>query len=111
MNNCLFCKIIAKKIPAKIEYEDKDIIVFDDINAKAPVHLLIVPKKHLVNINNFSESDKDLAGKIFLIAKKMAKKFDIFNSGYRLIINNGLNAGQEVNHLHIHLLGGKKLKF
>ena len=111
MNDCLFCKIIAEKIPSKIEYQDEEVIVFHDINPKAPVHLLIVPKEHIKNLNDFSKKEKNLGDKLLLTAKKMAEKMKLKQSGYRIIINNGQDAGQEVNHLHLHLLGGKKLKF
>ncbi|MDZ7798638.1 MAG: histidine triad nucleotide-binding protein [Patescibacteria group bacterium] len=111
MNDCLFCKIIAGEMPSKIEYQDEEVIVFHDINPKAPVHLLILPKEHLKNINDFSEKEGSLGDKLFLTAKKMAKKMNVDKSGYRLVINNGLDAGQEINHLHIHLLGGKRQEF
>ena len=111
MSNCIFCQIIEKKIPAKIEYQDEAVLVFHDINPKAPVHLLIIPKEHISNINNFEAKKSPMAAKLLLTAKKMAQKMKIDQSGYRLIINNGADAGQEVDHLHIHLLGGKKLKF
>jgi len=111
MNDCIFCKIINKEIPAKIEFESEKIIVFHDINPKAPVHLLIVPKKHIGNVSDLSEIDKSLGGELLFTAKKMAEKFGISASGYRLVVNNGKGAGQEVPHLHIHLLGGRRMDF
>lgn len=109
MTNCIFCKIIYREIPSDIVFENERIIVFKDIRPAAPIHLLIVPKKHLVSVNNIEVEDKDLVGELFLIAKEVADKQGILNQGYRLVINVGKNAGQVVDHLHLHLLGGEKL--
>ena len=109
MNECVFCKIIKKEIPADIAYEDDNVIVFKDINPSAPIHLLIVPKKHIPSINNLELEDKELIGYMFLIAKKVAEEQTISEAGYRLIINVGRDAGQIVDHLHLHLLGGEDL--
>lgn len=102
--DCIFCQIAAKKTPAKILFEDEDIIAFDDIAPKAPIHILIVPKKHIVSINDLNETEAMLAGKLILVAKKIAqeKRF----KGYKLVFNVGREAGQLVDHLHLHLLGG-----
>lgn len=104
--DCLFCKIIEKKVPADIVFENKDLIVFKDIKPKAPVHLLIVPKKHIASINDISIEEKDLVGEIFLTAQRIAQENNIKNSGYKLTVNVGEGAGQEIEHLHIHLIGG-----
>ena len=109
MKQCIFCQIINKEAPADIVYEDNSVIVFKDINPSAPIHLLIVPKKHIISINNLKEQDKELVGYMFLIAKKIAKKQGISEIGYRLIINVGKGGGQIVDHLHLHLLGRKDL--
>ena len=109
MKDCIFCKIIDKELPADILYEDNNVIVFKDIKPKAPLHILIVPKKHIPSINHLELEDKELIGEIFLVAQKMAKKQGVAETGYRLVFDTGKNAGQTVDHLHLHLLGGKKL--
>ncbi len=108
MTECIFCKIIEKKIPADIVFEDEKIIVFKDIKPKAPVHLLILPKEHIVSVNEVEEKDKDILGNLLLVAKEIAKEVGVNGLGYKLAINVGEGAGQEVPHLHIHLLGGWK---
>jgi histidine triad (HIT) family protein len=108
MTDCIFCKIIEKKIPADIVFENEKIIVFKDINPKAPVHLLIVPKKHIISVNEIEEQDKEILGDLLLIAKEVAEGNKLKDFGYKLAINVGEGAGQEVPHLHIHLLGGWK---
>lgn len=109
MENCLFCKIKDKIVPADIVYEDEKFLSFKDINPKAPIHLLIIPKKHIPSVNYLNPEDKDLIGEMFLIASEIAKKQKVFDKGYRLIINVGRDAGQAVDHLHLHLLAGKTL--
>lgn len=106
---CIFCKIINKEMPSEIIYKDKNILAFKDIYPKAPVHLLIIPKKHISSINYLKKEDKGLVGEMFLVAQGLAKKYKIDKIGYRLIFNVGKDAGQTVSHLHLHLLGGKKL--
>ncbi|NAS32208.1 HIT domain-containing protein [Flavobacteriaceae bacterium R38] len=105
----VFTKIINRELPAEIVYEDADIISFIPNREQAPVHLLIVPKKPIPTINDIEEKDALLLGKMFLIAKKLAKEYGISESGYRLSMNINEDAGQSVFHLHMHLLGGKKL--
>ena len=109
--NCIFCKIINKEIPADIVYQDDEIIAFKDIAPVAPVHLLIIPKKHILSVNNLELEDKELIGRLFLTARKIAKEQGVSGTGYRLVINIGKDAGQTIDHLHLHLLGGKKLPF
>ena len=111
MKQCIFCKIINKEAPADIVYEDNSVIVFKDINPSAPIHLLIVPKKHIISIDHLEEQDRELVGYMFLIAKKIAEEQDISKTGYRLIINVGKGSGQIIDHLHLHLLGGRELPF
>ncbi|HIE35111.1 MAG TPA: histidine triad nucleotide-binding protein [Campylobacterales bacterium] len=111
MKDCLFCKIIKKKIPSDIVYEDKDFISFRDINPLAPLHLLIIPKKHISSINQLKTQDKKLIGDLFLVAKKIAKDQGVSSRGYRLIFNVGKEGGQMIEHLHLHLLGGKTLSW
>lgn len=109
MDNCLFCQIIAKEIPSDIVFENDQLIVFKDIHPKAPVHLLIVPKKHIGSVNELQEEDKNIIGEIFLQAKEIAKQLKIDESGYRLVVNTGKNSGQIVFHIHWHLVGGAPL--
>jgi len=109
MEDCIFCKIINKEISSEILYEDERSIVIKDIDPKAPVHLLIIPKKHIESINQLEDKDKDLISEMLIIAKGIAKDQGISENGYRLVINTGKNAGQTVDHLHLHLLGGEKL--
>ena len=108
MNNCLFCQIIKKEIPAKIRYEEEDFLAFDDINPKAKVHILIIPKKHLVSLDQATIADEPLLGKMMLLVVKLAKENKLEN-GFRVVINNKKHAGQIVDHLHLHLIGGQQL--
>lgn len=108
MNDCLFCKIINKEIPAAIRYEDDRFMAFDDINPKAKVHILLIPKKHISSIAALDESDSSLIGQMVLLAKKIAEDSGIAE-GFRLVFNSGADSGQEVDHLHMHILGGNRL--
>jgi len=103
----IFTKIINKEIPAKIEYEDEDLIAFRDVNPQAPVHILIVPKRQIATLNDLEQEDAELMGKIIIAAKKLAKQFNIDSRGYRLVLNCNEEAGQTVFHIHCHLLGGR----
>ncbi|MEE1286076.1 MAG: histidine triad nucleotide-binding protein [Ruminobacter sp.] len=105
----IFSKIIRKEIPADIRYQDDDVTVFADIAPKAKVHLLIVPNKVIPSVNEIEDADVLVMGKLLLTAKRMAKELGIAENGYRLIINCGKDGGQEVPHLHMHLLGGEHL--
>jgi histidine triad (HIT) family protein len=107
--NCIFCKIIKKEIPAEIVFENENVLAFKDITPIAPVHVLIIPKKHIESVNNLEEGDTNLAGEMILTAKKLAKNFDISQKGYKLLIRTGEWGGQEVPHIHLHLIGGAKL--
>ncbi len=107
--DCLFCKIIARQIPADIVYEDDKVLAFNDISPQAPVHILIVPKKHIDKVSNLKESDKDIVCELIFTAKKLAQEKGIAESGYRLVLNNNRDAGQAVLHIHLHLLGGRKM--
>lgn len=109
MNDCLFCKIISGQIPASIIFENDNIIAFHDIHPKAPSHILIIPKKHIASVNEIDETDQMLTGELIMVAKKIAKDLNIDQTGYRLVINTLQYAGQEVAHLHLHLIGGSKL--
>ncbi|PID67289.1 MAG: histidine triad nucleotide-binding protein [Fusobacteriales bacterium] len=105
----VFKKIIDKEIPAKIVYEDDEIMAFHDIAPIAPVHIIVIPKKEIASLNLVKEEDALLLGKIQLVISKLAKEFKIDESGYRVISNIGNDGGQTVNHIHYHLIGGRKL--
>ncbi len=105
----LFEKIIAKEITANIVYQDDFVTAFEDINPQAPVHLLIVPNKNIPTVNDIQTDDEKLLGKLFLAAKQLAAQFGVAEQGYRLVVNCNENAGQVVFHLHMHLMGGKRL--
>ncbi len=107
--DCIFCKIIKNELPAKIIYQDKDIIAFNDRHPRAPIHQLIVPKKHIPTLNNLTEKDTLLAGNMLQVARHLAKEWNIDQSGFRTIFNCNKDGGQEVFHLHLHLLGGRAL--
>jgi histidine triad (HIT) family protein len=107
--DCLFCNIVAGKIPANIIYADKLVVAFDDINPKAPVHKLIIPRKHIATLNDLTTSDNELIGHMTQIAKKLAQEFKVDQSGYRILMNCNKAAGQVVFHIHMHLLGGRTL--
>ena len=108
MTDCLFCKIIAGKIPSKKVYEDEKAFAFEDIKPQAPTHVLIIPKKHIVGIDQATEADAELVGYCQLVAAKIAKERKL-EQGFRTVYNVGPDAGQTVFHLHLHLLGGRQM--
>ena len=110
MANCLFCKIIKKEISSEIIHQDEEITVFKDINPAAPVHLLVIPNKHIPSVREMTTADELILGKLFSGAKQSAEKLGIDKSGYRLIVNNGPDSHQEIFHVHMHLLGGGEMK-
>jgi len=110
-SDCLFCRIINKEIPADIVYEDDDMLVFKDIDPQADVHLLAVPKKHIPTLNDVSSEDDRMLGAIIRKLGDLARQAGIAEGGYRLVVNCNRNAGQEVFHLHYHLLGGRKFSW
>lgn len=109
--DCLFCKIAAGEIPSSKVYEDDYVVAFKDIEPEAPVHILIVPKKHITSILDLDESNKDIVGHICLVAGKIARELKIAEDGFRLVINTGKDGGQTVQHLHFHMLAGRSLKW
>lgn len=109
--DCIFCKIASKEIPADIVNEDGNFLIFKDINPKAPVHLIIIPKMHLGPVNALGNENQNLLGGLILKAKETAANIGVSENGYRLIFNVGRDAGMEIDHLHLHLLAGKPLKF
>jgi len=106
---CIFCQIVAGKVPSEVLYQDEKVIAFRDINPQAPVHLIIIPKNHIPSLTHLSEAQLPIIGRMVNAANELAKKEGISESGYRLVINCGKEGGQLVPHLHMHLLGGKKL--
>jgi histidine triad (HIT) family protein len=110
MDDCLFCKIGAKKIPSKIVYEDDRVFAFEDINPQAPTHILISPRKHFASLSEATEEDGALLGHMMLVAANLARQKQLID-GYRTVFNNGAGAGQSVFHLHLHLLGGRSFRW
>jgi len=110
-DDCLFCKIAAKKIPAKIVHEDPDVVAFEDINPQAPVHVLVIPRRHVGSIGDVGKGDADLVVKLIGVFNKLAKERGVAESGYRLVSNIGRDAQQSVPHLHLHLLGGRPFRW
>ena len=106
--NCLFCKIIKREIPADIIFEDDDVLCFKDINPQTPVHLLLIPKKHIPTMNDISEDDHMLMGKLSATLQKIAKQEGFDEKGYRVVVNTNKAAGQVVWHIHYHILAGKE---
>lgn len=109
--DCIFCKIANKEIKSEIIYEDDLIIVFKDLNPKAPTHLLVIPKKHINSMNEIDNSNSNVIGHIFTIIPKLAKEFGFFSKGYRVISNCGQDGGQTVGHIHFHVLAGRQLQW
>jgi len=108
MNDCIFCKIAKSEIPSTKRYEDKDFFAFDDINPKAKIHLLVIPKKHFGSISTLENDDFAIVGDLIKTAKTIADKEGI--ESFRLVFNNGSDAGMQVEHLHLHIMGGEKSK-
>ena len=110
MADCIFCKIAAGEVPAQKVYEDDSVIAFKDLSPQAPVHVLIVPKKHIRSAADFAAEDKELAAHIFVdVVPKLAADLGVTDAGFRLVLNTGDEGGQTVPHLHVHLLGGRKM--
>ena len=105
--SCIFCKIVNKEIPSEVVFEDEEVVAFKDLNPQAPLHVLFVPKKHIATLNDASSSDEGLLGRILTRVKDVAKEENVSEDGYRVVINCNKGAGQEVFHLHVHLLGGR----
>jgi histidine triad (HIT) family protein len=111
MNDCLFCKFVSGEIKPDTVYEDETLLAFRDISPQAPVHILIIPKRHISTLNDLKEDDAVLMGKLILAAQKVAKAEGIDELGYRTVINCNKDAGQSVYHIHMHLLGGRYMKW
>lgn len=109
MEDCVFCKIIKGEIPSEKVYEDDEILAFKDINPAAPIHILVIPKKHISSIIDMKKEDEAIIGRIYSVINKIAEDIGIKEKGFRVILNCGEDGGQEVKHIHFHLLAGKKL--
>ncbi len=109
MEECIFCKIINKDLPASIIYEDERMIAFDDINPQAPVHVLLIPKEHYSSLNDIPEEKKDILSHLIIKAREIAQEKEIAGSGYRIVLNTARESGQDVLHIHFHLLGGRQM--
>lgn len=110
MSDCLFCRIIEGELPSTRVYEDDQVFAFEDINPQAPVHVMVVPKKHLATLNDLEPSDEALAGRLVFVAAQIARERGIADSGYRTVFNVNRDGGQVVYHIHLHLLGGRGLR-
>lgn len=109
MQDCVFCKIINKEIPSNVVYEDDEILAFEDIHPLTPVHILVIPKKHISSLNEINGENVDIISKIYLVINKIAEMKNVRDKGFRIVVNCGEEGGQEVQHLHFHILAGKKL--
>jgi len=109
--DCIFCKIIAGKAPGQIIYRDEQATAFYDIHPVAPTHILIIPNKHIASANDLTVEDEPLMGHLITVARQLARQEGVNQSGYRLILNTGPNSGQAVFHLHLHLIGGQRMRF
>lgn len=109
MEDCIFCKIINREIPSKIVYEDEKVIAFNDVNPAAPIHILVIPKKHIPTLLGVPEDENELISYIYQIINKIAQEYGFAEKGFRVIANCGEDSGQEVQHIHFHVLAGKKL--
>jgi histidine triad (HIT) family protein len=111
VSECIFCQIVNKNIPAKVVYEDDRILAFDDINPQAPVHVLIIPKEHYASLEDIPEGSTDFLGHILIKARQVAQEKGVGESGYRIVLNTGTDSGQDVFHIHFHVLGGRHMSW
>ena len=107
MDQCIFCRIVERRTPARIVFEDDEIVAFEDTNPQAPIHILIVPRKHLASLKDATPEDAALLGRLSLVAAQLARERGLDTKGYRTVVNTGSGAGQTVLHLHLHLLAGR----
>jgi histidine triad (HIT) family protein len=110
-DTCLFCRIVNGSIPAQLAHQDDHTLAFHDIDPRAPVHVRIIPRKHIAAVDQLREGDTDVMGQLFVVARRLARELGVADSGYRMVVNNGRDAGQSVDHIHMHLLGGRPLKW
>jgi histidine triad (HIT) family protein len=111
MDQCIFCRIVERHLPARIVFEDDEIVAFEDTNPQAPIHTLIIPRKHLTSLKAATSDDAPLLGRLFMVAAQLARERGLESKGYRTVINTGSWAGQSVPHLHLHLLGGRVFRW
>jgi histidine triad (HIT) family protein len=109
MPDCLFCKIVSKQIPAKLVHEDEDVVAFEDINPQAPVHLLVIPRRHVATLNEVGPDDDALVGRLHRVAAALARERGIAGPGWRAVMNVNHGGGQVVFHVHLHVLGGRPM--
>lgn len=109
MEDCIFCKIINKEIPASMVFEDEKMIAFNDINPQAPIHILLIPREHFTSLNDIPEEKKNILSHLLLKARQIAQEKGIAEKGYRIVLNTEKDSGQEVFHIHFHLLGGRRM--
>ena len=109
--SCIFCRIVRREIPANIAHEDEHTLAFHDIDPRAPVHVLIIPRRHIEAVNHIQDDDVEVMGRLFHVARRLARELGIADSGYRMVVNNGPDAGQSVDHIHMHLLGGRAMQW
>lgn len=109
MTDCLFCKMVNGEIPPDIVYEDDEVLAFNDINPQAPTHVLIIPKKHIATLNDASDEDTQVLGRLNIVAAQLAQKLGFAEDGYRVVMNCNADGGQAVYHIHLHLLGGRSM--
>lgn len=110
-DDCLFCRIVSGDQDADVVAEDDDWLAFRDINPQAPTHVLVIPKRHVGSVDELDDADRDLAGELLLAARRVARQEGVADEGYRLVTNTGRRAGQSVFHLHVHVLGGRSMKW
>jgi len=111
VSDCIFCKIVAGQAPATMLYQDEQVTAFRDIHPAGPTHILIIPNRHIASVNQLEPADEALMGRLFTLARQLAQQEGIDQTGYRLIVNTGLHAGQAVFHIHMHLIGGQRMRY
>jgi histidine triad (HIT) family protein len=111
MDNCLFCRIVAHQLPARIVFEDDSVVAIEDVNPQAPVHLLVIPRRHLPSLKEATHEDEPLLGRLLTVAAQLARERGLELKGYRTVINSGAFAGQSIFHLHVHVLGGRVFRW
>ncbi len=111
MSDCIFCKIVAGQAPATMLYQDEQVTAFRDIHPAGPTHILIIPNRHIASVNQLEPADEALMGRLFTLARQLAQQEGIDQTGYRLIVNTGPHAGQAVFHIHMHLIGGQRMRY
>ncbi len=110
-SGCLFCRIVRRELPAKILFEDERVLAFEDMRPQAPVHVLVIPKAHFASLNDAPEGSEALLGELVLAARRAAQDKGIAETGYRVVLNTGRDSGQEILHIHFHVLGGRRLRW